>query len=75
MSFLLFPFRILALILSGLGEFVGLIIAAILNAVIARFLIGAYASYTGNYFIHQSTITWIMIGTFILTFVAAANKK
>jgi hypothetical protein len=75
MSILLFPFKILAYVFSGLGSALGLVLAAIGNAIIARILIGVYAGYTGNYFIHQSTIMWIMIGAFVLTFVAAASKK
>lgn len=74
MSILLFPFKILSYVFSGLGSVFGLLIAAICNAIIARILIGVYAGCTGNIFIQQSTITWIMIGAFVLTLIAAHEK-
>jgi ABC-type Fe3+-siderophore transport system permease subunit len=74
MSIILFPFKVLAVLFSGLGKGLGLFIAAVLNAFIVRWLLCVYAWNTGNAHVTSNVILVGMIAGFVLTFVAGSKK-
>jgi len=74
MSIILFPFKILALVFGGLGKGFGLLIAAICNAFIVRWLLCAYAWNAGDAHITSNVLLVGMIAGFVLTFIAGSSK-
>jgi hypothetical protein len=75
MGFLLFPFKILATIFSGLGKGLGMIVACLVAAFLTNWGLRVYAWNMGDARITSGILFWIPVLAAVLTLVAGSSKK